>query len=84
MAMELTGAVDDIQHGWDDADQDATARMLRAIDAFGHDARAQERARTAGLGRVLVLLIGLAILVAVGITIHDLVNETVQDIDRGM
>lgn len=69
-------------HG--DADVAATARMLHAIDTFGHHARTRERARTNGLGQVILLLIGVAMTLGMVMTLNDLVAGAVRGIEHGL
>jgi hypothetical protein len=61
-----------------------TERILHAVDAFEPDARSRERARNVGLTKVFVLFVGMALVLATVVTLHQLVTETVRSVEHGM
>ena len=62
----------------------STARVLEALDAFDQARKDRDRARTIGMGRVFVLLLGIAMVLTVVVTLNQLITEAVHGIEQGL
>lgn len=85
LELEIPTGRDD--RGADGGEPDAqTLRVLQAVDVFDRDRdrTASDRSRCQGMGKVFVLLIGVALVLAVVVTLNEVVSQALRGAAEGM